>query len=74
VLSCALPERGVTVHSGGMGYFLRNHAPHIAAIDLFVVPTISFIQLYVLVIVRLAGSLFGSMSPDTQRQSGSHGR
>lgn len=34
--------------------FLRNHAPHIAAMDLFTVPTISFIQLYVLVIVRLA--------------------
>src|SRR5262249_20812291 len=33
--------------------FLRNHAPHVAAMDLFVVPTISFIQLYVLVIVRL---------------------
>jgi hypothetical protein len=28
--------------------------PHIAAMDLFVVPTIGFIQLYVLVIVRLA--------------------
>jgi hypothetical protein len=37
-----------------LGTFLRNHAPHIAAMDLFVVPTISFIQLYVLVIVRLA--------------------
>src|SRR5215813_6832094 len=36
------------------GTFLRNHAPHIAATDLFVVPTISFVQLYVLVIVRLA--------------------
>jgi transposase InsO family protein len=36
------------------GTFLRNHAPHMAAIDLFVVPTIGFIQLYVLVIVRLA--------------------
>jgi transposase InsO family protein len=34
--------------------FLRNHTPHIAAMDLFVVPTISFVQLYVLVIVRLA--------------------
>jgi transposase InsO family protein len=34
--------------------FLRNHAPHIAAMDLFVVPTIGFIQLYVLMIVRLA--------------------
>src|SRR5262245_54810280 len=36
------------------GTFPRNHAPHIAAMDLFVVPTIGFIQLYVLVIVRLA--------------------
>ena len=36
------------------GTFLRNHAPHIAAMDLLVVPTIAFIQLYVLVIVRLA--------------------
>jgi hypothetical protein len=36
------------------GTFLRNHAPHIAAMDLFVVPTIGFIQLYVVVIVRLA--------------------
>jgi len=34
--------------------FLRNHGPHIASMDLFVVPTICFIQLYVLVIVRLA--------------------
>ena len=36
------------------GTFLRNHAAHIAAMDLFVVPTIAFIQLYILVIVRLA--------------------
>ncbi len=36
------------------GTFLRNHAPHIAAMDLFVVPTIGFNLLYVLVIVRLA--------------------
>jgi transposase InsO family protein len=36
------------------GTFLRNHMPHIAAMDLFVVPTISFDLLYVLVIVRLA--------------------
>src|SRR4029077_16232217 len=36
------------------GTFLRNHAPHIVAMDLFAVPTISFVQLYVLVIVRLA--------------------
>jgi transposase InsO family protein len=33
---------------------MRNHMPHIAAMDLFVVPTISFNLLYVLVIVRLA--------------------
>ncbi len=33
--------------------FLHNHAPHIAAMDLFVVPTIGFNLLYVLVIVRL---------------------
>ena len=36
------------------GTFLRNHMPHIAAMDLLVVPTISFNLLYVLVIVRLA--------------------
>jgi transposase InsO family protein len=36
------------------GTFLHNHMPHIAAMDLLVVPTISFVQLYVLVIVRLA--------------------
>jgi hypothetical protein len=28
------------------GTLLRNHAPHIAAMDLFVVPTIGFVQLY----------------------------
>jgi transposase InsO family protein len=33
--------------------FLRNHAPNIGAIDLFVVPTVRFDLLYVLVIVRL---------------------
>jgi hypothetical protein len=36
------------------GTFLRNHMPHIAAMDLFVVPSVSFNLLYVLVIVRLA--------------------
>jgi transposase InsO family protein len=36
------------------GTFLCNHAPQIAAMDLFVVPTIGFVQLYVFVIVRLA--------------------
>jgi transposase InsO family protein len=33
--------------------FLRNHAPDIAAMDLFVVPTIGFDLLYAFVVVRL---------------------
>ena len=33
--------------------FVRNHAPQIAAMDLFVVPTIRFNLLYALIIVRL---------------------
>jgi hypothetical protein len=36
------------------GTFLRNHALHIAAMDLFVVPTVSFNLLHGLIIVRLA--------------------
>src|SRR5947209_4989463 len=40
--------------SQGWCTFLRNHAPDIAAMDLFVVPTIGFNLLYALVIVRLA--------------------
>src|SRR5262245_8867557 len=44
-------ERSIAVQSWGT--FLRNHAPRIAAMDLFVVPTIGFNLLYVLVIVRL---------------------
>jgi hypothetical protein len=39
--------------SQGWRTFLRNHAPDIAALDLFVVPTIGFDLLYALVIVRL---------------------
>src|SRR5262249_48240395 len=39
--------------SQGWRTFLRNHAPDIAAMDLFVVPTISFDLLYALVILRL---------------------
>ena len=39
--------------SQGWRAFLANHAPHIAAMDLFVVPTISFDLLYAFVIVRL---------------------
>src|ERR1700733_9784174 len=39
--------------SQGWRTFLRNHAPDIAAMDLFVVPTIGFDLLFALVIVRL---------------------
>jgi hypothetical protein len=39
--------------SQGWRTFLCNHAPDIAAMDFFVVPTISFSLLYALVIVRL---------------------
>ena len=39
--------------SQGWRTFLRNHAQDIAAMDLFVVPTIGFDLLYAFVIVRL---------------------
>jgi hypothetical protein len=39
--------------SQGWLTFLHNHAPDIAAMDLFVVPTIGFDLLYAFVIVRL---------------------
>src|SRR5512139_422077 len=39
--------------SQGWKTFLFNHAPHIGAIDLFVVPTVGFKLLYGLVIIRL---------------------
>jgi transposase InsO family protein len=39
--------------SQGWKTFLRNHAPDIAAMDLFVVPTIGFRMLYGFVIIRL---------------------
>src|SRR5450759_4593583 len=39
--------------SQGWRTFLRNHAPDIAAMDLFLVPTIGFDLLYAFVIVRL---------------------
>src|SRR5476651_365189 len=39
--------------SQGLLTFRRNHAPDIAAMDLFVVPTIGFDLLYAFVIVRL---------------------
>jgi transposase InsO family protein len=40
--------------SQGWRTFLRNHAPDIAAMDLFIAPTIGFDLLYGLVIIRLA--------------------
>jgi transposase InsO family protein len=40
--------------SQGWRTFLCNHAPDIAAMDLFVAPTIGFDLLYVLVIIRVA--------------------
>ena len=39
--------------SQGWRTFLRNHAPEIAAMDLFVVPTLGFDLLYAYIIVRL---------------------
>jgi hypothetical protein len=39
--------------SQGWKTFLRNHAPDIAAMDLFVIPTIGFKPLYGFVIVRI---------------------
>jgi hypothetical protein len=39
--------------SQGWRTFLRNHAPDVAAMDLFVVPTIGFDLLYAYIIVRL---------------------
>jgi transposase InsO family protein len=45
--------KGCRPPSQGWRTFLRNHAPDIAAMDLFVVPTIGFSLLYAFVIVRL---------------------
>src|SRR6185436_13862291 len=44
-------RRGPPSH--GWKTFLRNHAPDIAATDLFVVPTIGFDLLYAFIVVRL---------------------
>ena len=50
-----LPWNGQAMRPAVQGWrtFPRNHAPDIAAIDLFVVSTIGFDLLYVLVIIRL---------------------
>jgi transposase InsO family protein len=39
--------------SQGWSTFLRNHLPEVAAMDLFVVPTIGFDMLYAFIIIRL---------------------
>jgi transposase InsO family protein len=46
-------ERRRGPRTQGWTTFFRNHAPHIGAIDLFVVPTIGFKLLFGLVILRL---------------------
>jgi hypothetical protein len=59
--------------SQGWRTFVRNHAPDIAAMDLFVVPTVGFDLLYAFVIVRLAAETWsGSTSQQTRRLNGSH--
>ena len=58
--------------SQGWRTFLRNHAPDIAAMDLFIVPTIGFDLLYAFVIVRLdRRDLVWSTSQQIRRQNGS---
>lgn len=55
--------------------FLRNHAPDIAAMDLFVVSTIGFDLLYAFVIIRLVAEISsGSASQPTRRRNGLHAR
>jgi hypothetical protein len=39
--------------SQGWGTFLRNYLPEVAAMDLFVVPTIGFDLLYAFIVIRL---------------------
>jgi hypothetical protein len=61
--------------SPGWRTFLRNHAPDIAAMDLFVAPTIGFDLLYVLVIIRLERrTLSGSTSHHIRPRNGLHAR
>src|SRR3974377_264966 len=52
--------------------FLRNHADAIAAIDLCVVPTVTFDRLFShsLLLAMGVGSCCGSMSPDIRARSG----
>ena len=55
----------------GWRTFLRNHAPDIAAMDLFIAPTIGFDLLYAFVMFGwTAETSSGSMSQQTRRQNG----
>jgi hypothetical protein len=60
--------------SQGWRTFLRNHAPDIAAMDLFVVPTIGFDLLYALVIVRLVRRDLVWITQAIRPRTGSHAR
>jgi hypothetical protein len=61
--------------SQGWRTFLRNHAPDIAAMDLFVVPTIGFDLLYVPSSFDWsAETLSGSTSHPIRARNGSHAR
>jgi hypothetical protein len=61
--------------SQGWRTFIRNHADGIAAMDMFVVPTISFRLLYGLLIMATAGDIFcGLASQRIQPQNGSQVR
>ena len=59
--------------SQGWRTFLQNHVPDIAAMDLFVVPTIGFNLLYGFVIVRLGRRdlVWGPTSQQIRRPNGS---
>jgi hypothetical protein len=67
-------RRGPT--SQGWRTFLRNDVPDIAAMDLFVVPTLGFDLLYAFVIVSgwTAEISSGSTSQQLRRQNGWHAR
>jgi hypothetical protein len=58
--------------SQGWCTFLRNHAPDVAAMDLFVVQTIGFDLLYAFVVVRTAAEILpGLTSPHIRPLNGS---
>jgi hypothetical protein len=66
-------RRGPPSH--GWQTFLRNHAPDIAVMDLFVVTTIGFDLLYAFVIVRIdRRDLVWTTSQRIRRQNGLHVR